>query len=222
GQYNVCHVQLGWLRRRVIGVVIYSRSRSHVDIDAQETAACKTSLVVHAISTAQNSLVLSKPRKRPTESHGGSKRNPVIVIQGCSRIWRVLAHELRCCERAAFSRFVPVGEAGAGQAEEVAVLWPSHHAVRFIRRAEPFPSDTEIEREIVCHLPVVFEERHPLVLVEIPVFLVIVRVVEPRDVFWIRLKAERLTDVGDRTGQISQQVPNPLLIESVEAGNACG
>jgi hypothetical protein len=43
--------------------------------------------------------------------------------------------------------------------------------MRFVRNAIPLPADTQIEREAVGDLPVVFEERHEFVLMEVAYFL---------------------------------------------------
>ena len=88
--------------------------------------------------------------------------------------------------------------------------------MRFIGDAEPLPTDTQIESEIVAHLPIVFEERHPFVLMKIAILLVIIRVIQPGDVFGIRLEAERLTDIGHGPGQVAEQILHALLVQRVE------
>src|SRR5215831_1761598 len=101
----------------MVGILIYSRGGSNVDVDSQETATGENPLIVHTISAAQNGLVLCQPGNRPTKAYRRSKVVPVVVVDWRIGVSGVLADKLCRRQRASYPGLEPVCEAGARQSE---------------------------------------------------------------------------------------------------------
>src|SRR6266699_5615777 len=202
----------------MIRTLIRPRRQTDVNVDSQPAAAGESSCIGHSVSRTKDGLILASPRERPAQSHGGSKVVPVVPVEFLVRLRRVLADKLHRCQRTPDSGLVSVGEARSREPEQAVASSDrrGHHSVTFIRHAIPLPSRAEVEREVRTNLPIVFEEPAQLVLVEIPILLVILAVIQPLNILRIGPQAEGLADIGDRAREISQQIFRTLHIRGVD------
>src|SRR5437867_3113347 len=202
----------------MIRKLIRARRQTDVNVDSQPAPGGEPSCIGHSISRTKDGLILASPGERPAQPHGGSKVVPVVPVESLVRLRRVLADKLHRCQRTPDSGFVPVGEARSREPEQAAASSDRrcHQSVTFIGNAIPFPSRAEVEREVRTNLPIIFEEPAQLVLVEIPILLVILAVIQPDDILRIGPEAEGLADVSYRAGEIGQQVLRSLHIRGVD------
>src|SRR6266487_3420067 len=202
----------------MIRKLVRARRQTDVNVDSQPAAAGESSCIGHSISRTKDGLILASPGERPAQPYGRSKVVPVVPVEFLVRLRRVLADKLHSCQRTPDSGLVPVGEARSREPEQAVASSNrrGHHSVTFIRHAIPLPSRAEVEREVRTNLPIVFEEPAQLVLVEIPILLVILAVIQPLDILRIGPKAEGLANIGDRARKIGQQIFRTLHIRGID------
>src|SRR5438093_4747373 len=203
----------------MVGKLVRARRQTDVDVDRQTATAGEPSLISHAIAGAKNGLVLASPGKRPAQAHVRRDVVRVVLVEFFTRVRRMFADKLHRGQRTPDPGLVPVGDARSRESEQAVASANRrrHHSVPFIRDAVPLPSYAEVEREIRPHLPIVLEEPAQLVLVEIPVLLIILAVIQPLDVLRIGPEAEGLANVGHGARDVGQQVLRPLHIGWIDA-----
>src|SRR5439155_4163583 len=201
----------------MIRKLVRARRQADVNLDSQSAAGGEPSGIGHSISRTKDGLILASPGERPAQPYGRSKVVPVVPVDFLVSLRRVLADKLHRCQRTPDSGLVPVGEARSREPEQAVASsdWRGHHSVTFIRHAIPFPSRAEVEREVRTNLPIVFEEPAQLVLVEIPILLVILAVIQPDDILMIEQEAELLAVDISLAGEIGKHVLGTLNIRGV-------
>ena len=213
--------------RQIVEIVFQSQchqarrsARTRVSGGKQVQTAVEVgrSRVVDAVTGAHDRLVLAPPGKRPTESNGGGKVVPVVVVDLPVRVRRVLARELDTGQRTVHVSGFPKGiEAGPRNPEQrgLASDRRRHQTPALVRYAIVVVAEAEVEGKIGSDLPIVLEERAPFILMEIT---------PPRNQLerCIRRLAEieALTDGAHRAGQVEQQVLRRAEIVARQAGYA--
>src|SRR6185436_16730894 len=106
--------------------------------------------------------------------------------------------------------------AGNSEYTGLTALCHSAHAVHFICGAILFPTQAEIQREVLSRLPGVREEREIVILSEIAISAEVLFEVEPVFIGG-RVNDESLSDVAHRARQIVQHILRGCGVVRVQA-----